>query len=137
MNPISIDKILWRRPGQGIAAAGVIPQDAEFFKDHFPGFPVLPGVLALEMLKQTAEAYLRKSPHERREIFSVKQILGTKFSHFLKPGDPWESHMELLSEGNGESRWSGRLMSRGRVALTSKMILAPARELAAVSSKEE
>ena len=125
MNPLALEKVLWIKPGKGIAAAGHIPAESEFFKDHFPGFPILPGVLALEMLKQTAEHYLRigggASPSQR---FSLKQIRATKFSMYLKPGDEWESRLELVSETEGETQWDAQLFSHGRAAVTAKLTLA-------------
>jgi 3-hydroxyacyl-[acyl-carrier-protein] dehydratase len=41
-------------PGNKIAALKRIDKDEDFFKDHFPGFPVVPGVLLTEMMAQTA-----------------------------------------------------------------------------------
>jgi len=124
MNPLALEKILWIKPGKGIAAAGRIPAESEFFKDHFPGFPILPGVLALEMLKQTAEHYLRIAGTSQDQRFSLKQIRATKFSMYLKPGDDWESRLELVSESEGETQWDAQLYSQGKPAVTAKLTLA-------------
>lgn len=118
-----LEEILWIKKGQGIAARGRIPEDSEFFKDHFPGFPVLPGVLALEMLKQTAEHYLRQSGKSEGYQFSIKKITGVKFSRYLKPGDEWESNLTFESEENNLVKWVGKLLYQGQVAVSAKMIL--------------
>ena len=127
--PSFLEKILWIRPGQGVAAAGRIPQEAEFFKDHFPAFPILPGVLALEILKQTAETYLHSQSPPVTGPHFVSRIRGTKFSTYLKPGDEWESRMELIAEEGGQSHWNGRLLHHGRPAVSSYMTLKPIRTL--------
>ena len=123
MTPLAIEKVLQLRSGEGIAACGRIPEESEFFKDHFPGFPVLPGVLALEMLKQTAEHYLRLTGDHPRRRFSLKQIRAAKFSRYLKPGDEWQSHLELLREEGGRSDWNGRLLHGERVAVSARLTL--------------
>lgn len=125
MENLAIEKILWLKRGEGISAAGHIPRESEFFKDHFPGFPVLPGVLALEMLKQTAEHYLRnlEAPHGRH--FYLKALRATKFSKYLKPGDEWESRLDLVSEESGETQWKAQLLHKGQTAVTAVLTLAP------------
>ena len=121
---LSIEKILWVKRGQGICATGRIPKEAEFFQDHFPGFPVLPGVLALEMLRQTAQAYLYHVGGEiKKQIISFKQIRATKFSIYLKPGDLWEAQLTLTGEEGEDSHWEGRLIHEGQTAVSSRFIL--------------
>ncbi len=51
---IFVDKILELVPGKSIRASKRIEADEDFFRDHFPGFSVVPGVLLTEMMAQTA-----------------------------------------------------------------------------------
>lgn len=110
------EKILWNRPGEGIAASGSVPADAEFFKDHFPDFPVLPGVLSLDILKKTAEVYLGKK-------CSVSKVAQVKFSSYLKPGDGWESQLKLLARNGAESEWNAKLTHQNKTAASAKFFL--------------
>ncbi|MFZ5801887.1 MAG: 3-hydroxyacyl-ACP dehydratase FabZ family protein [Candidatus Omnitrophota bacterium] len=128
MPELSILKILNLDPGQGIRAEGIIPEKSEFFQDHFPDFPVLPGVLALEMLKQTAEHYLRHAEHGEGKKYYLKQIRSTKFHTYLKPGDPWESQLRLVASKEDVTEWEGKLISRGRVAVSARLFLAPSHQ---------
>ncbi|MBI3313217.1 MAG: hypothetical protein HYZ83_03190 [Candidatus Omnitrophica bacterium] len=123
MSVVSIDKILWVKSGEGIAAAGHIPLESEFFQDHFPDFPVLPGVLALEMLKQTAEAYLEKTSPGSQTHYFLKQIHATRFSTYLKPGDEWESHLKLIAEEGNQTRWSAELLHKGKIAVSAQLTM--------------
>lgn len=109
-------EILWNRPGEGIAARGDVPADAEFFKDHFPAFPVLPGVLSLDILKNTAEIYLGKK-------CSVSKVTQVKFSSYLKPGDGWESQLKLLARNGADSEWDAKLTHQNKTAATAKFFL--------------
>ena len=52
MEALAVDEILEHEPGKRIRARGRIAEDAAFFQDHFPDFPILPGVLALEIFRK-------------------------------------------------------------------------------------
>lgn len=123
MSALAIEKVLWLKPGEGIAACGRIPQESEFFKDHFPDFPVLPGVLALEMLKQTAEKYLESLVTEPGQHYFLKQIRATRFTKYLRPGDEWESQLKLLKSVESDTEWDAKLFFQGEVAVSAKLTL--------------
>ena len=125
MNPLSIQKVIEIEPGQGIRTAGRIPQNSEFFQDHFPDFPILPGVLALEILKQTAEYYLKNTSEFETKRYFLKQVQAVKFSHYLKPGDEWESRLVLISEEEGQTRWNAKLYHQKKIAVSAELILSP------------
>ena len=123
MSEFAIEKILWMDRGRGIGAQGQIPAHSEIFRDHFPAFPVLPGVLALEMLKATAEYYLREGDKTPEKYF-LKRIHGAKFHTYLKPGDVWESRLQLVSTKEGETCWKAELFHQGKLAVSAELILA-------------
>src|SRR5437588_9415855 len=54
MRFIFVDEILELVPGKSILAVKTLAAGEELFKDHFPGFPVVPGVLLTEMMAQAA-----------------------------------------------------------------------------------
>lgn len=124
MTTLAIERVLWVKENEGIAACGRIPVDSEFFKDHFPGFPVLPGVLALEMLKQTAERYLESLYGNVAQHYFLKEIRATRFSRYLRPGDEWESRLALLKVLGEETVWDAKLYHHGEVAVSAKLTLA-------------
>jgi 3-hydroxyacyl-[acyl-carrier-protein] dehydratase len=124
MTALAIEKVLWVKEGEGITACGRIPADSEFFKDHFPGFPVLPGVLALEMLKQTAERYLESIQGSVGQHYFLKQIRATRFTKYLRPGDEWESRLVLMQTVGEETTWDAKLYYHGEVAVSAKLVLA-------------
>ena len=123
MSALAVSKVLAFKPGEGITTAGSIPEDGEFFKDHFPDFPILPGVLAVELLKQSAECYLNGGVLEpgRRQL--LKQVRDVKFCSYLKPGAEWEAELTLTHEEAGESNWRAKLFHAGRLACSARFIL--------------
>jgi len=120
---VPIGKVLWVEKGRGVAASGQIPKTAEFFQDHFPDFPILPGVLALEVLKRTAETYLTAEGSSKLTYYSLKKIRAAKFSSYLKPGDDWESRLELMAQEGSQSEWNAKLLHQGRLAASAEFVL--------------
>ncbi len=100
---------------------GTIAADQEFFQDHFPGFPVLPGVLMLEIFRRHAEKYFRQKT--AAAVCRFVEIRNVRYSNFLKPGDAWESRLELVSEASGLSEWKGQLLSGGQAICSAKFKL--------------
>ncbi len=109
-------------PGKGIAVSGQVPEEAEFFQDHFPDFPVLPGVLALEILRLTAENYLKTAAGaDLKAVF--EKVEAVKFSSYFKPGDKWESQLAFAGEIDGKTLWSGKLLKDGKPACSARFKL--------------
>ena len=109
--------------GSVATAEGVVPSDAEFFKDHFPDFPVLPGVLALEILRKVVECCFEKQEAEARKRARIKGVRGVKFSHYLRPGDRWTCRVERLGDERAGFQWKGELRNvRGEMAATARFV---------------
>ena len=88
---------------------------------------MLPGVLALEMLKQTAERYLASLPGGEGQHYFLKQIRATRFTKYLRPGDEWESRLMLTKTEGEETVWDAKLFYHGEVAVSAKLTLAKVR----------
>ena len=84
MRFILVDKIIEMESGKFIRAEKRFGADEEFFKDHFPGFPVVPGVLQTEMMAQTAGKCLdaEKRPRGKAMLVEIKKA---KFRDWMKP----------------------------------------------------
>ena len=118
------EEILWVEEGRGIATRGRIGEQEEFFQDHFPDFPVLPGVLMLEILKRAAEYYLSKITG-RQNRYALKQIKNVKFTSYLKPGDSWQAAVQIASEDESGFHCKGQLLQDQRPAASAQFILRP------------
>lgn len=91
MRFIFVDRILDMVPGKRILATKFIAPEEEFFRDHFPGFPVVPGVLLTEMMAQAAGKCLDavQSPRGRAMLI---QIRSAHFRQWLCPGNQATIH---------------------------------------------
>ena len=86
MRFILIDTIVELEPGKHIIASKRLPADEELFRDHFPGFPVVPGVLLIEMLSQAAGKCLdAEGTHPGRAMLG--RIDSAKFHEWVKPDE--------------------------------------------------
>jgi 3-hydroxyacyl-[acyl-carrier-protein] dehydratase len=85
MRFILVDRIHELDPGKQIIASKTLPAHEELFRDHFPGFPVVPGVLLTEMMAQAAGKCLdAEGTHPGRAMLG--KINGAKFREWVRPG---------------------------------------------------
>lgn len=84
MRFIFVDEIIELQPGEHIKAIKTISSGEEFFRDHFPGFPVVPGVLLTEMMAQAAGKCLDAQRSARGKAM-LAQIKAASFRAFVPP----------------------------------------------------
>jgi len=88
MRFLFVDRILKLEPGKSIEAEHVFTGDQDFFRDHFPGFAVVPGVLLTEMMGQAAAACLNAESKVRgRGKAILAQIRSASFRDWVKPDE--------------------------------------------------
>ncbi len=96
----------------------------EYLSDHFPGFPVMPGVLMLEALTQAGAWLIRDMEDFTHSIILLKQAKTIKYGSFVEPGRQLELRVELTAnEGKdclfkGVGMIDGQEMVKGRFTLT-------------------
>lgn len=84
MRFLLIDEILELSPGRSVRAVKTLSADEELFRDHFPGFPVVPGVLLTEMMAQAAGKCLySEDPQRGRPMLA--RIDSAAFRGWVKP----------------------------------------------------
>jgi 3-hydroxyacyl-[acyl-carrier-protein] dehydratase len=82
-----LDSIVDLQPGSEITAVRTLSGDDRFYRDHFPNFPVLPGVLTLEMMFQASQWLMHKTDGFSHSLVLLKQARNVKFSSLLEPGE--------------------------------------------------
>ena len=81
-----VDRIISLESGKTITAVKNVSLAEEYLQDHFPGFPVLPGVMMVESLVQASAWLLRHSEDFRFSTILLKQAKALKFNNFVTPG---------------------------------------------------
>ncbi len=79
-----IDGILELVPGERIVATRTLRADEDYLRDHFPLFPVMPGVLMLEALYQAACFLIRASDDFECAILPMLEARNVKFADFVR-----------------------------------------------------
>ena len=122
-----IDRITsWEVPRAAEAIKNVALSE-DFFDDHFPRRPVMPGVLMLEGIAQLSGLLLEASLREKSQR-SAKAILTvlerTKFRQFVRPGDTLVYRAEVVSVNPDGGKVSGQALLAGQVVVTTGMVFA-------------
>ncbi|QDU78402.1 3-hydroxyacyl-[acyl-carrier-protein] dehydratase FabZ [Polystyrenella longa] len=81
-----IDQIVDMKAGESITAIKNLSLAEEYLADHFPGFPVMPGVLMLETLVQAGAWLIRHTENFEHSTVMLKQAGALKFNNFVSPG---------------------------------------------------
>ena len=114
MRFILIDKIVSLESGKEIKAIKSVSLAEEYLADHFPAFPVLPGVLLLEGLIESASWLVREAENFVHSMILLKQARNVKYRSFLAPGAQIEYTVEAKTIEEDVSSFSGLGLSQGR-----------------------
>lgn len=117
-----IDRILEREVGVRVRAEKLLSYGDACLQGHFPGQPVLPGVMMLEMLAQAA-AFLEADSLIGRPIF-LAQIADARFKASAEPGDRLELEVKPDASFGALKRVKGTVRREGRVLCTALLVLA-------------
>lgn len=125
MRFVLIDRIQEIVPGKSLVAVKNLSLAEEYLADHFPGFPVMPGVLMLEAMTQSAAWLVRASEDFRHSSILLKSVKMIKYGSFVEPGRQLEIHVESvgdMSDPNdipmkGKGVIDGQVMVQGKFSL--------------------
>ena len=87
-----VDRVLEISPRESITALKNVTMNEPFFQGHFPDFPVMPGVLIIEALAQTAALLTFSEEHDPEDVYYFAGIDGARFKRIVLPGDQLIMH---------------------------------------------
>ncbi|MBE6448168.1 MAG: 3-hydroxyacyl-ACP dehydratase FabZ [Alphaproteobacteria bacterium] len=113
-----LDRLEVEVPGEKGVGLKNVTMNEEFFQGHFPGNPVMPGVLQIEAMAQTAGAIVIAAEEDYKN--STKSVLfmsvdGVKFRKPVKPGDQMKMHVEKIRERRNVYVFKGQSIVDGQV----------------------
>jgi len=118
-----IDKITQLHPGESLTAIKTLSLAEEYLQDHFPGFPIMPGVLMVEAMVQSSAWLMRASEEFRYSTVLLKEARAVKFNSFVSPGQTLEISVKVHKKA--ENLWTFK--TSGNVnevnAVTAKLTL--------------
>jgi 3-hydroxyacyl-[acyl-carrier-protein] dehydratase len=120
-----VDRILEVEPGKRLRAAKHLTLGEEYLADHFPTFPVMPGVLMLQLLVEAGAWLLRVSDDFAHAVTVLREVKGLKYNNFMQPGQTLEAVVELVKRDGpavvlkGKGTTSGQTKVSGQFTLVS------------------
>jgi 3-hydroxyacyl-[acyl-carrier-protein] dehydratase len=120
MRFILIDKVISLEPGKEIKALKNVSLAEEYLADHFPAFPVLPGVLLLEGLIESASWLVREAENFAHSMILLEQARNVKYKSFLAPGAQIEYTVQAKTIEENVSSFLGFGLSNGERIVEAK-----------------
>ena len=118
-----LDRILELEPGVQITAERTLSGHDSLFRDHFPQFPVLPGVLTLEAMFQACEWLVRKTDDFSRSVVLLKEVRGLKFAGFVQPGNRFTVTAHIRKLDDQLATCSARVTVDDQLVASSRLVL--------------
>ena len=119
-----IDRIIEVRPGQTLQATKNLTLGEEYLADHFPSFPVMPGVLMLQTLVEAGAWLLRLSEDYRHSVIVLREVKNIKYGTFMEPGRRMNISVELIERSEGLASFKGKGEMDGQSTVTARFVLA-------------
>ena len=119
-----IDRIVEVRPGQTLQAIKNLTLGEEYLADHFPSFPVMPGVLMLQTLVEAGAWLLRLSEDYRHSVIVLREVKNIKYGTFMEPGRRMNIRVELIERSEGLAAFKGKGEMDGQSTVTARLVLA-------------
>jgi 3-hydroxyacyl-[acyl-carrier-protein] dehydratase len=114
-----LDEILELDPGVRVVARKRVREDEWYLAGHFPGRPIMPGVLIVEAMAQTGAVAVLAEKENRGKLALFAGIDDVRFKRIVEPGDELELTCELervrgpIGRGKARATVDGELAARG------------------------
>jgi len=111
-------------PGRRAVGIKNVTAGEPFFQGHFPGNPIMPGVLILEALAQVGACTILSLDEYRGRIAYFAGIDGVKFRRMVLPGDSLRLEVELIKMTGRFGKASGRALVEGELVAEGEFMFA-------------
>ncbi|MEM9354279.1 MAG: 3-hydroxyacyl-ACP dehydratase FabZ family protein [Planctomycetota bacterium] len=118
-----LDRINSFEPGVQLSAEKSVTLSEEYLADHFPEFPVLPGVFMLEAATQAGAWLVRLSDDFAHSIVTLSEARAIKFADFVTPGNKLQIRVEQTKQDDRYTslRFEGQV--GGSVSVSGRLVL--------------
>jgi 3-hydroxyacyl-[acyl-carrier-protein] dehydratase len=112
-----VDRVVQILPDQSITAIKAVSMNEQFFQGHFPGRPIMPGVLIVEALAQAAGVLAVESfgLANSGKLVYFMAIEGAKFRNPVEPGCLLQLDVEFVQKRSSVSKFAGKASVDGKV----------------------
>jgi 3-hydroxyacyl-[acyl-carrier-protein] dehydratase len=119
-----LDRIVAVEPGRTLRAVKNLTLGEEYLADHFPTFPVMPGVLMLQTLVEAGSWLLRLTDDFKHSVIVLREARGVKYGTFMEPGRQMQISVELLEQDGVLATFKGKGEVEGTATVSARLTLA-------------
>ena len=121
-----IDRILELEPGKRIRMVKNLTLAEEYLADHFPTFPVMPGVLMLQTLVEGAAWLMRATEDFKHSVIVLRDARNVKYGNFMQPGNSMTITVEAAeyAVGSPTAVFKGKAETGGSSTVAAKFTVA-------------
>lgn len=117
-----IDRITECEPGVSCKGFKNVTMNEEFFQGHFPGNPIMPGVLQIEAMAQMSAGILMTKPEYKGKLVLFAGIDKARFKNVVRPGDRLEMETELTKVKGPILKTHARAFVDGKLTVEADMM---------------
>lgn len=119
-----IDRVL-EHDATSLRAVKAVTAAEEYLADHFPTFPVLPGVMMLEALVQAARQFVARTDGEPDRPLVASEVVNLKYGNMVRPGETLHVTVTLRDRDDSGYSFLGEGVVNGKTAVKGRFRLAP------------
>jgi UDP-3-O-[3-hydroxymyristoyl] N-acetylglucosamine deacetylase/3-hydroxyacyl-[acyl-carrier-protein] dehydratase len=120
---LMVDRVIGFEGENKCTAVKQVTINEPFFQGHFPGYPVMPGVLQVEAIAQVASILILRQPEHAGKLGFFMSADNVKFRKPVLPGDTLIIHVEMLKARRGILRAIGHCMVNGALVSEAEIML--------------
>lgn len=117
-----VDRVLEYEPGKTIVGLKNVTIDEPFFQGHFPGRPIMPGVLMVEAMAQVGGVLVRLSTGTDDNLVYFMSIEKAKFRKPVLPGDQLRFEVEAVQSRGKAWKFKGRTLVEGKIVCEAEFM---------------
>jgi 3-hydroxyacyl-[acyl-carrier-protein] dehydratase len=117
-----VDRIVAVENGKSLQATKNLTLGEEYLADHFPTFPVMPGVMMLQALVEAGAWLLRISEDFKHSVIVLREAKNVKYGQFMDPGRQMQIRVDLIEQDDKQATFKGRGEVEGNATVTAGRI---------------
>lgn len=118
-----IDRIVELEPGRKITAVKALTMAEEYLADHFPRFPVMPGVLMLQAMTEAGSWLVRVSEDFASSMVVLREAANVKYGQFVEPGQTLTVTAEITGQDEQRTRLKAMGKVNGEMTVSARLVL--------------
>jgi 3-hydroxyacyl-[acyl-carrier-protein] dehydratase len=118
-----LDRIVELKPGESITAIKGLALAEDYLADHFPQFPVMPGVFMLEALTQASAWLIRATENFQHSMVVLREARNVKYADFVSPGQTLTVTAEIIGQTPQQTKLKVQGSVDGKVNVGARLVM--------------